>query len=180
MIGSLHCTNCHARSWHLAGIVAACRYEGVGGDLIKRFKYGRDRTLTPVLGDLLHHAMGDPRLAGKHFDALVPVPLHDLREREREFNQSALLAGRLSGRLGIPVAHLLRRTLPTAPQAGLDRAGRMRNLSGAFAIRKPLAEGASLLLIDDVTTTGATLDACAAVLREAGAAEVSAIVIARG
>ena len=174
------CSNCNGRRWHLTGIVAACRYEGVGGELIKRFKYGRDSTLAPVLGDLLFTALEDRRLSVKTFDAIVPVPLHPLREREREFNQSALLAARLGKHLGLPVEYLLRRIRDTAPQASLDRAGRMRNLQGAFVVRKPPSEGWTLLLVDDVTTTGATLDACAAVLREAGAAEVCAVVVARG
>ena len=180
MVGTTLCSNCHDRSWHLSSIVAASRYAGVAEELIKRFKYGRDRTLAPALGDLLFGAMSDPRLAGKPFDAVVPVPLHSLREREREFNQSALLAAMLSKRLGSPVHHLLRRVRSTDPQAGLDREERMRNLKGAFEIRKASVNGLSLLLVDDVTTTGTTLDACAEVLREAGAKEVCAVVVARG
>lgn len=180
MVGTTFCSNCNDRSWHLSSIVAACRYAGVAEELIKRFKYGRDRTLAPVLGDLLFGAMSDPRLAGKPFDAVVPVPLHSLREREREFNQSALLAAMLSKRLGSPVHQLLRRVRPTDPQAGLDREERMRNLKGAFEIRKASVKGLSLLLVDDVTTTGTTLDACAEVLREAGAKEVCDVVVARG
>jgi ComF family protein len=180
MLGMLTCPNCHGRRWHLSSIVAACRYEGVTVELIKRFKYGRDRTLAPVLGQLLSGAMNDPRLVDKRFDAIVSVPLHLLREREREFNQSALLALMLGKQLGCCVKNLLRRTRATAPQAGLDRMERMQNLEGAFEVRKPPLEGGSLLLVDDVTTTGATLDACAAVLMEAGATEVSAVVVARG
>lgn len=174
------CPNCQGRDWHLHGIVAACRYQGVGEELIKRFKYGRDRTLAPVLADLLLGALGDARFLGKRFDALVPVPLHPLKEREREFNQSALLAERLSRLLGVPVGHQLRRTRATVPQAGLDRSARMKNLDGAFALRKAPASDATLLLVDDVTTTGATLDACASRLREGGASEVWAVVVARG
>ena len=182
MVGMTSCTNCDGRQWHLTAIVAACRYEGVGGELIKRFKYGKDSTLAPVLGDLLYAAMGDRRLVGKKFDAIVPVPLHPLREREREFNQSALLAARLGKHLGVPVDSLLRRIRDTAPQAGLDRSRRMENLQGAFECRKlsSAREGGSVLLVDDVTTTGATLDACAIVLREAGITEVTAVVVARG
>ncbi len=179
MVGMSSCTNCDGRQWHLTSIVAACRYEGVGGELIKRFKYGRDRTLAPVLGDLLIKALSDHRIAGKKFDAIVPVPLHPLREREREFNQSALLAARLGRDLKVPVKDLLHRTRDTAPQAGLDRVGRMKNLEGAFEVSKMTCEGHCVLLVDDVTTTGATLDACAAVLREAGVAEVFAMVVAR-
>ena len=180
MVGAVTCTNCNGRDWHLSTIVAACRYVGVAEELIKRFKYGRDRTLAPVLGDLLFSAMSDPRFAGKPFDAVVPVPLHSLREREREFNQSALLAAMLSKRLGSPVHQLLRRVRATDPQTGLDREERMKNLKGAFQIRKASVKGLSLLLVDDVTTTGTTLDACAEVLREAGAKEVCAVVVARG
>lgn len=179
MVGMTSCTNCDGRQWHLTSIVASCRYEGVGGELIKRFKYGRDRTLAPVLGDLLIKALSDHRIAGKKFDAIVPVPLHPLREREREFNQSALLAVRLGRDLRVPVKNLLRRTRDTAPQAALDRAGRMKNLEGAFEVSKMTCGGSSVLLVDDVTTTGATLDACAAVLREAGISEVCAVVVAR-
>ena len=86
----------------------------------------------------------------------------------------------LSKRLGSPVHHLLRRVRSTDSQAGLDREERMRNLKGAFEIRKASVKGLSLLLVDDVTTTGTTLDACAEVLREAGAKEVCAVVVARG
>ena len=180
MLGLVTCPNCDDRIWHLFAIVAACRYDGVAGELVKCFKYGRDRTLAPVLSLLLVDAMNDPRLDGKRFDAIVPVPLHLLREREREFNQSSLLAARLGKYLGCPVKNLLKRTRATAPQAGLSRAERMQNLEGAFEVRKIPQEGASFLLVDDVTTTGATLDACAAVLMEAGAAEVCAVVVARG
>ena len=180
MLGMTTCINCDGRHWHLTAIVAACRYEGVGGELIKRFKYGRDTTLVPVLGSLLYAAMGDRRLVGKKFDAIVPVPLHPLREREREFNQSALLAARLGKHLGVPAVSPIRRIRDTAPQAGLDRSHRMENLEGAFISTQLRAGIRSILLVDDVTTTGATLDACASVLRKAGITEVTAVVVARG
>ena len=182
MEGMLMCSNCEGRRWHLSVIVTACRYEGLVRELIQRFKYGRDQSLVRPLGHLLGGGLDDPRLHGKVFDAIVPVPLHPLREREREFNQSMLLARRLGKRMGIPVMDLLRRTRGTAPQAGFDRDARMRNLEGAFALRKgeKLPPDALLLLVDDVSTTGSTLDACAAVLLEEGASEVCGIVVARG
>jgi len=86
----------------------------------------------------------------------------------------------LSKHIGSPVNQLLRRVRATDPQAGLDREERMKNLKGAFQIRKASVKGLSLLLVDDVTTTGTTLDVCAEVLREAGAKEVCAVVVARG
>jgi len=186
MVGILLCPNCDGRRWNLTVIVAACRYEGLVRELIQRFKYGKDQSLVRLLGDLLVTAVEDPRLRAKKFDAIVPVPLHSLKEREREFNQSELLANRLGKKLGIPVIHALKRIRATAPQAGFDRARRMENLEGAFAFanakaqRGPWQQDATILLVDDVTTTGTTLDACAAILMQEGAAEVCAVTIARG
>ena len=180
MQGILLCPNCEGRRWHLSVIVPGCRYEGVARELIQRFKYGHDQSLMRVLGDLMLPALHDPRLSGKKFDALVPVPLHPLREREREFNQAALLARRLSKRLGLPVWDCLKRTRATAQQAGFDRKHRLKNLEGAFELRRPVEEGATLLLVDDVTTTGTTLNLCASVLMDAGAGEVCAVTVARG
>jgi len=176
------CPNCEGRRWHLSVIAAGCRYQGVVRDLIQRFKYGRDQSLVRLLSTLLVPALADPRIASRKFAAVVPVPLHPLREREREFNQAALLASAAARHLGIPALPLLKRVRRTAPQAGFDRRGRMENLEGAFALCKKrfAVEGLSLLLIDDVTTTGATLDACAAVLLEAGAVDVCAVTVARG
>jgi ComF family protein len=180
MQGRLFCPNCEGRRWHLSVIVPGCRYEGLARDLIQRFKYGRDQSLMRLLGDLMIPALNDLRLEGKQFDALVPVPLHPIREREREFNQADLLARRLAKRIGVPVANLMKRTRATAPQAGFDRTHRLENLEGAFEMRRPVEEGATLLLVDDVTTTGTTLNACAALLMEAGAGEVCAVTVARG
>lgn len=184
MQGFLHCPNCEGRRWHLSVIVPGCRYEGLSRELIQRFKYGRDQSLMRPLGELLLLAMQDPRLAGKKFDVIVPVPLHPLREREREFNQAVLLAKRLEYHLHLPVVSLLKRTRATVAQAGFDRSHRLKNLEGAFEINlaamRKIEEGSTVLLVDDVTTTGTTLNACAAVLREAGAGEICAATVARG
>lgn len=174
------CPNCDGRHWHLETIVPACRYEGGVRGMIQRFKYGRDIAMARPLGTLLLRAFKDPRLSGRTFDAVVPVPLHPQRQRERGFNQSDLLARVLSCSTGIPKQDLLKRTRPTAQQAGFDRSHRMENLRGAFELRRPMPPDATLLLVDDVSTTGATLDACAAVLKEQGAAEIAAVVVARG
>lgn len=148
--------------------------------MIQRFKYGKEIALTRPLAILLRRALSDPRIGGRRFDAVVPVPLHPVRERERGFNQADLLAGELSRYLGVPRRRLLRRILPTPQQAGFDREKRMENLRGAFALRRDVPPDSSLLLVDDVATTGVTLDTCAAVLNEAGAAAVCAVVVARG
>jgi ComF family protein len=180
MIGMMLCPNCDGRHWHLETIVPACRYEGEVRGMIQRFKYGRDIALARPLDVLLARAMEDPRIAGRSFDAVVPVPLHPQRERERGFNQADLLARLLARSMGLPKCDLLKRKRPTAQQAGFDRSHRMENLRGAFVLRRPPPPDSTLLLIDDVSTTGATLDACATVLKEAGAAEIAAVVVARG
>ncbi len=184
MEGMLRCRNCDGRVWHLSVIVAGCRYEGAVRDLVQRFKYGRDQSLLPLLSMLMDRGLEDQAISGRKFDGVIPVPLHPLREREREFNQAQLLAVPVARRLGLPLLSPLRRKRATSPQAGFDRRHRMENLRGAFERRSGrggfVPEGGVLLLVDDVATTGCTLDACAAVLREAGAAEVCGIVVARG
>jgi ComF family protein len=161
-------------------IVPACRYAGVVRELLHRFKYGRDECLAVPLGDLLGRAFGDGRLRAPSFRALVPVPLHPRRQRERGFNQAELLAGRVRGACGLSVRKLLRRIRPTSPQAGFDREERIKNLQGAFVAAGLEEPGGDYLLVDDVSTTGATLDACASALRSAGAGRVFAMVVARG
>jgi ComF family protein len=114
-------------------------------------------------------------------DAILPVPLHPARLREREFNQSLLLADRLGRHLERPVlaAHLAR-VVPTDPQTTLSRHERLRNLRRAFAVRTADGiVGSRLLLVDDVFTTGTTLNECAKALRQAGAQSVSAVILAR-
>jgi ComF family protein len=108
---------------------------------------------------------------------LVPVPLHPKRLRSRGFNQATVLAAALGGRAGLPVADLLVRSGPAAPQAGLHRAERRAGPAGTIATRGRAP--ARVLLVDDVVTTGATLAACSAALRRAGAADVSAVTFAR-
>lgn len=114
-------------------------------------------------------------------DVVIPVPLHPARLAARGYNQAALLGAAVAGELAVPlVARALSRTRATPPQARLDRAARLGNVAGAFRVRMPArVRGRRVLLIDDVSTTGATLAACAAALREAGAAEVTALVVAR-
>ena len=115
------------------------------------------------------------------FDALVPVPLHPRRLRERQFNQAAILAEHLSRSSKIPVRDLLQRTRYTGTQTLLDRKARRQNLRDAFSLRQNVdVTDLDLLLVDDVLTTGSTLDACAAILLENGARSVRALTVARG
>ncbi len=136
--------------------------------------------LRHTLADWLAEALDDPRIAGRSFDALVPVPLHHVRRREREFNQAEVLAELVAHKAGKPVWDALRRIRSTPTQTRLDRAERMENLSGAFVVRKPVqVRGRHLLLVDDVFTTGSTVEECSRVLLKAGAASVRVITVAR-
>jgi ComF family protein len=117
---------------------------------------------------------------GMAADLVLPVPLHPSRERQRGYNQAALLARQFGQLSGIPVAeNVIVRVRPTISQMTLDAEARRRNVMGAFqCIDRQIEEG-HLLLVDDVCTTGSTLDACACALYEAGAASVQALTLAR-
>jgi ComF family protein len=115
------------------------------------------------------------------YDAVVPAPLHWRRRWDRGFNQAELLARQVSRLTGIPLDRRLLRTRPTPPQAGLTAAERRTNVRGAFAAAgdKAAIRGKKLIVVDDVMTTGATLEACARALKRAGAADVAALALAR-
>lgn len=178
--GDFVCSNCRDRRFHFVCTVSPLLARGAVREMIHRLKYNRERWLAPLLANWMVECLADERLAGQELHALIPVPLHPLREREREFNQSTLLAESLSRRSGLPVRPWLRRIRYTETQTHFDRQHRLGNLSGAFALH-PSARPTDkkLLLVDDVFTTGSTLDECARVLLEHGAAAVWAITAAR-
>ncbi|MDD5349882.1 MAG: ComF family protein [Chthoniobacteraceae bacterium] len=178
--GPFVCSSCLER--HFAFTCAVSRYRSAGPvrELVHRLKYQRAVHLRGVLAGWLAEALGDPRLQDPPPDRLVPVPLHPARQRERGFNQARLLAETLSRRSGIPLSDCLRRVRFTPSQTRLDRKERMENLRDAFQLRQNCpVRNLHLLLIDDVLTTGSTVDACARVLREAGAASVRVATVAR-
>jgi ComF family protein len=175
------CANCGDRELHFDCAVAPYLSRGVVREFIHRFKYDHERFLRLPLGAWLAAALEDERLTRTPIDAIVPVPLHPTRFRERGFNQATLLAEQLAAHAKIPVVEALRRTRYTTTQTRLDRHERMENLRNAFRVRQSAAvQSRHLLLVDDVFTTGSTVDECARVLRLAGAASVRVATVARG
>lgn len=175
------CSNCQELDFHFAAARAAVISQGVVRDVILRYKYQRHLWFEPFLaGCLVNRAL--PDLVGKNPSLVVPVPLHPVKERQREFNQAARLAAPLAAALGIPLnARLLRRVSFTVTQTQLSRAARAHNMHGVFAVSPGTRlAGQVVVLVDDVFTTGATTNACAKVLRAAGAAEVWVWTVARG
>jgi ComF family protein len=172
-IGEHRCPRCRRRRSAISRARAAGAYDGTLRTLLHAFKYQQRRSLACPLADLMR-ARGGEVLTGA--DVVVPVPLHRRRRRSRGFNQAQDLAAHL----GLPMVLALRRVRATSSQADLPAAQRHRNVRNAFALgRRVTVRGLRVVLVDDVSTTGATLDACAHVLLEAGAAEVRAITAAR-
>ena len=174
------CANCGHRALHFDAAVAAYRSRGIVRHILLEFKYRRQIHLRHLVARWLFASLDDERLRGRAFDLIVPVPLHPARERERGFNQSALLAELLTAHLSIKAQPALERIRYTTTQTAFDRAERMQNLHGAFRLRKKAdVRHLRVLLIDDVLTTGSTLSECARVLKKAGARSVYAATAAR-
>jgi ComF family protein len=170
------CGACLARPPRIARTRAAVAYDDLSRGLAIRLKYGRKvaiaRTMARYMAPLV--SGGDDRL-------LVPVPLHRTRLWQRGFNQSALVARELSRRLGIADDPMvLRRTRRTPPLKGMSALQRRKTVAGAFRIRdKAAVAGKTVILVDDVLTTGSTAEACARTLKRAGAARVELVSWAR-
>lgn len=159
---------------------AAYLFQGAIREAIHKFKYGLKSSLALPLGFILAEfaAIQADYMAPS---LIMPVPLHPKRLRERGFNQSVLLARHVAEKLHTELDFLsLRRIKYTAPQAGLGRKERLKNVRGAFQIRDPdVVKGKAILLVDDITTTGNTLNECARTLKRAGSGAVHCLVLAR-
>jgi len=171
------CSGCSNWQTEIDGIRSPFIFDGVMRQAIHELKYRNLRALAAPLAELLHDYLVASPVPG---EVLVPVPLHRKRLRERGYNQSSLLAKELSGLSNLSVINdCLVRHQHTSPQARTTSAGeRQSNVAGAFTCRDRTLWGKQVLLVDDVFTSGATLNACAGALKSAGASSVWGLVMA--
>lgn len=182
LAGERTCPHCEALVPEFGAGKTAAVYRGPMASLVQRLKYHRGEYLE---GDIARIAASAPGFAGFLRGAmLVPVPLHPRKERERGFNQTRLIAGAFArvGADGTAVVAALQRVVDTKTQTRLNRDERQANLENAFALAPghPLTPGARIVLVDDIFTTGATLNACAAVLQRAGFENLDVATLAHG
>ncbi len=167
------CPRCRRAPSALTAVRAIGPYEGALRSIVHALKYDGRRSVAPRLGALMRTSAGDLL---HDVDVVIPVPLHWRRKQRRGFNQAEDLARSMS----VPLMKALKRVRATPSQTDLPAAQRHANVRGAFRLRwRVRVSGLRVVLVDDVCTTGATLEACARVLREAGAADVRAVTAAR-
>ncbi len=171
------CPPCRHTPIEIDGIRSAVMFEGPVRKAIHHLKYTARTSLAEPLGAyLIEYWQTHPLPA----DLLIPVPLHAARSRERGYNQSTLLARQLARAAALPVREpALQRVKATVPQVTLNAAERKANVHEAFTADAGLVQGQRALLIDDVCTTGSTLEACSRALKQAGAAAVWALTLGR-
>lgn len=171
------CGECRRHPPPYGRLLSAWSYQAPADATLMALKFRHLEYLGGHVGRRLAHLLG-PRL--DDCEMVVPVPLHWTRYFSRGYNQAAAIARPLAADLGLPVVHALARRRPTPAQSRLQRTARRKNLRGAFRARRPSRiRGRHLLLVDDIVTTGATLEAAAHCLRRAGAAEITAATAAR-
>ena len=172
------CPGCWQRQTQIDGIRSLFSFDEVVRKAIHQLKYRNFKAISPCLAELLADYLRSNSLPG---EALVYVPLHPGRLRERGYNQSALLARELGGRIDLPVVEdCLVRVRHARPQVrAVDVEERRRNVADAFVCRDERVKGKQIILIDDVCTSGATLESCAAALKDGGAMSVWGLTLAR-
>lgn len=172
-----YCEQCESDVHQFNQARASFRYEEGVAQLIWRLKYSSETTLAPILGEWMNDTLNQ---TGWEFDVIVPVPLHPKRQRQRGYNQAGLLADEVGKWQATKVLRNgLVRNKSTQTQITLNRKQRLKNLSDVFTVvDQHLVSGKSILLIDDVYTTGATADQCSKVLYEAGAENVDVLTVA--
>ncbi len=178
--GSHLCGNCLEKKPYFSCARAVAGYETAILNAIHQFKYGRDLSIGASLASLMAD-FSFPDLEFTDYSLIIPVPLHIKKLRKRGFNQSIIFADAIGKKWQIPVNFsLLKRCKFTLSQTGLDKKERKRNIKGAFEVTdKAEIIGRNILLIDDVYTTGATLNECAKILIKAGVQKVTVLTLAR-
>jgi competence protein ComFC len=172
------CPTCWGWESHIDGIRSSFRFDGVIRQAIHEFKYKNLRAIASYLAEFLFHYLQTNFLTG---NVLVPVPLHPRRLRDRGYNQSGLLAGELGKLAGIPVEKgcLVRSKYSPAQTRSANIEERRINVADAFQCVNSSLNGNRVILIDDVCTSGATLEACATAIKSTGAASVWGLTLAR-
>lgn len=168
-----YCARCR-KGRFLTGIIAGAAYRPPLTSAIKSLKYRHAGAIAPQLAA---YPLKNLERLHRSFGCLIPVPLHFSRQRRRGHNQAEQLAMAIRKQAGVPIERGLRRQKPTSSQTGLRRDARKRNVEDAFRWSGQPLHGQSVLLVDDVVTTGATLNACAKELRRAGARQVWGLVV---
>jgi len=171
------CSTCRDHSLQIDGIRSVAYFEGPLREAVHHLKYRGMRAIAEPLGALMAHYWREHPLPA---EVIVPVPLHPSRQRERGYNQAALLARHLGAEIGLPVHEgCLIRERATAPQVELTAEERRKNVQDAFRCLDGSLAGKRVLLVDDVCTTGSTLEACAVALRQGGVRSVWALTLGR-
>ena len=171
------CARCSTTPLQIDSIRSVVYFEGTLREAVHLFKYNGRTTLAEPMGDLMAAYWKQNRM---EVDVVVPVPLHAVRLRERGYNQAALLAHEMARRVGLAIDEgVLVRQRATASQVDLDVRQRRENVRAAFRCSSDRLAGKRVLLIDDVCTTGATLEACSVALSEGGVRSVQALTLAR-
>ncbi len=174
-----YCVDCECANHVFDRSRALYEYDSVK-EAIYRFKYGKRREYVHFFGKQLSTYLGE-EIEGFGAEAIIPVPLHKDREKSRGYNQAALLAGALSEETGIPVLEdLVLRTKATVPQKELKEKERQNNLKNAFKMARNDVKLKTIIVVDDIYTTGATMDEMAMCLKNAGAKKVYGISLAIG
>ncbi len=184
LIGDGHCQGCRDFQPEFDRAVSFGEYAGALRGLIHLLKYDKVMPAAPVLGDMLATAIGQLESGGEDLlPLMVPVPLHASKRGERGFNQAELLlraAVKRTPQAAEIAFGLLKRERPTHSQVGLTREERVANMRGAFRVTDPQrVKGRTVIVVDDVMTTGTTVSECARVLKKAGAERVWAATVAR-
>ena len=157
-----------------------CQYEGLIKELIHKFKYNKKIFLKNAFISLLYNAF-ITKMAPERIDIVMPVPMHHADERNRGFNQSAILAKGLSEKTNTAFENTLKKSKQTRAQAGLKRAERLSNIKNAFSCKERADfQDKCILIVDDVFTTGATINECARILNLYGARSTLALTLAKG